>query len=698
MMAELPNMDALLTWTQAEFGAASCAADLITSAIRQRHYDRDVAHGLLAVAKGRLGESWADRRLAILLLENQLLRLTNTGVEEFDLILVALGLKPEAGFEVPMAASVLAEGYTTRDLRCFVGELASRLSRLNRVHQSIRYGECDRTDWEYFFRVARDVSKLALARYVFTPEEVYREIVGQLQVTRGVEDMSSRFGGAQATRWAEQPIEAPDYEKHILGMLCSDRRIYWVSESCGSELNALVEYPLTSAVVVIKPPGSDFEIEIKRAGRRGHRLLDVIRNRNGKEAPVSHRLYGGSLGWLAQRETTAGGIFSRIFRLVHGSESPCSRGVSNSSVVTVPAAGGETHILDYLTELDRFGEGFDETRVAMKACIETFPRDTGVARASYTGELGTTLQFIGQALPQQAIIFGSSSFRLDRLDLYLSDSGPEEYFRVGLGTGYTLRDVRWLADSVLEEILGEVIVPPQGYVNYPQYIRDAFLVPANRRRADENYVSVMRQIGQCWGTLLAVRGFSDGESFVLRNAGLKSVWNNGRWQIRIIFMDHDDLTVAGSRYQYLWPWREVSGMDHDRVHILGGPIGDETIPGEAGVLRSIYRVSTETGDAGLRGLEEALVLAYDRTQEQLDLNPELRNLFYRQFLDGRRDFDALVPWYLDKNPSDGESWKTEAAAYLITKRQYDEQLAAEYAKTVVHFRSFFERLRFLYKR
>jgi len=356
------------------------------------------------------------------------------------------------------------------------------------------------------------------------------------------------------------------------------------------------------------------------------------------------------------------------------------------------------HILDYLTDEEKFGAGFDETRASMDACVQTFPWDTGLARASYGGEAGLTLQFIGQALPQQAMITGSSSFRLDRIALYLSEAGPEEYFRAGLGREeYTLRDVRWLADSVLEEILGEVVIPTEGYLEYAQYVADAFRVPANRKRADENYLSVMGQIGKCWGTLLAVRGFSDGESFVLRNAGLKSVWRNGNWQVRIIFMDHDDLTVAGSRYRYLWPWREVSGMDRDMVHILGGPMGDDTLPGEVGVLNAIYRVTRETADLGARVLEESLSDAYGRTQSQLDSNRELQELFYPEFVARHRDFDELVPWFFRADPQESESWKEEAAAFL-RNRQCGDELAAEYVKTVCHFRTFFERLRFLYSK
>jgi hypothetical protein len=690
-------MPQLAAMAETELGEGTHAIRFLSAAVANPGYDGDAAFAMLAAARGQSGERWSERLVAVLLLENQLLRLSPQHPAGYDPILVALGLKPRPGTEIPLRASLLREGYTALSLPGFVIELDRRLRRLNRVHGPILRCECDAVQWGYFLRVARDAPKLTLARYVFSAEETYREIARALWITEGAEDTLSRFGEEPAARWAQEPIDAPELEVELLQKLCAGRRIYWVSDRCGSELNALVEYPLASAAVAIKPPGSDFEIEIKRAGTRGSRLLTVIKERNGREAPVSHRLYGGSLGWLAQRETSAAGIFAKIFRLVHQEDAPVSRGVANSSIIEVPTPQGPMHILDYLTDEKCFGPDFDRVREAMRICVQAFPSDTGVARASYLGEHGATLKFIGQALPQQAVIFGSSSFRLDRIVLYLSPSGPEEYFQNGLGRGFTLRDVRWLADSVLEEILGEVTAPQGSYTDYPQYVRDAFLVPANRRRADRNYLSVMRQIGECWGTLLAVRGFSDGESFVLRNVGLKSAWKDGNWEIRAIFMDHDDLTVAGSRYTHLWPWREASGMERDMIHILGGPMGEDNLPGEVGALNAIYRVSAETGEAGLKGLEEAARMAYRKTQSKLDGNAELRALFPSCFLQGFRDFDELVPGFLASEPSQAESWKAEAAALLSAKR-YDAELIAEYIRTLLRFRRFFERVRFLYSR
>ena len=669
--------DYLITLTDAEFGSGSRATHLLQICLEQDKYDGNVARELVRTARGLSGESWPERQLAVLLLENQLLRIPPDQIREWDPILAELGVNSKPGSGIP------------------VGELARRLSRLNRAHDAIRSTDCDAVAWGYFFRTARDISKLTLARYLFVPKEVVEEIARELEISQGAQTAAP---GAPAMCVPADHAELAAYEAEILTRLCAGNRIYWVSEQCGSELNALVEYPLTSAVVVIKPPGSDVEFEIKRAGTRGPRRMDVIAERNGKDAPTSHRLFGGSLGWLGQREAESAELFSKIYRMVHGTECPCSRTVSASSVVTLPrradATGSDLHILDYLTDREEFGDGFDETRRAMSICVAAFPSDTGVARASWEGEAGQTLRFIGQALPQQSIITGSSSFRLDRIALYLSGAGPEHYFGA-LGRHITRRDLQWLADSVLEEILGEVRVPPGRFVDYEQYLADAFRVPENRGRADANYISVMRQAGECWGTLLALRGFSDGESFVQRNVGLKSVWKDGNWQIRIVFMDHDDLTMAGSRYQYLWPQREVPGMLRDQVHLLGGPLSGDTIPGDVGALQGIYRTSSGVADAGVQSLQESLRDAYRKTQQQLDTNRELQNLFYPEFIARHRDFDRMVAGFLASDPAQIELWRAEATAYL-NARGYGDELAAESVQAISQFRGFFERMRFLY--
>ena len=179
----------------------------------------------------------------------------------------------------------------------FVVELLRRLRRLNRVHHPILVGECDQVAWGYFLRVARDFCKLTLARYVFRTSKrclgksSARSWSPKVPRIRFPCTVSNRQLGGHGNRLmppfrngaSRQAMRRPQY---LLGF-----GTLWLWE-----LNSLVEYPLTSAGgETIKPPGSTLEIEIKRAGTRGPRLLDVIAEQNGHEAPISHRLYGGSL-------------------------------------------------------------------------------------------------------------------------------------------------------------------------------------------------------------------------------------------------------------------------------------------------------------------------------------------------------------------------------------------------------------------
>ena len=104
--------------------------------------------------------------------------------------------------------------------------------------------------------------------------------------------------------------QLPDFEAAILRLLCEGQKIYWVAERTSSRINSLVEYPLTTVVLVIKPPGSEIEFELKRAGRRGNNPLSVVFRRNGYRVPLPHRLDGGSMQWLLRYEDASRGEVS----------------------------------------------------------------------------------------------------------------------------------------------------------------------------------------------------------------------------------------------------------------------------------------------------------------------------------------------------------------------------------------------------
>ena len=182
-----------------------------------------------------------------------------------------------------------------------------------------------------------------------------------------------------------------------------------------------------------------------------------------------------------------------------------------------------------------------------------------------------------------------------------------------------------------------------------------------------------------------------------RNVGLKCRWQDGAWQPRVIFMDHDDLAMAGSRYPYAWPQRELAGAERDQVHILGGAFAaDDIVPGAGATLRGIYRIAPTGAENGSLTLEGALVEAYRKTQDQLDHNPELRALFYREFLDHHRDFDRLVRDFLATDLGGEENWRRTTESYLESQG-YGREHIDELLESIPRRRGYLERMSFLYR-
>ena len=195
------------------------------------------------------GTSWDIRRLAVLMLEHQILKIHPDNLDEFDFLLTRLNLKKAGRLNARIVSSVLKEGYSTTILRRFIPEFRRRLQRLNRIHARIRGWRTSDSALVDFIDLSRRDCKLSLARYLFTPEEVVDEILGQLLVTRGARDLDT-----SQPLFVESEIERaigrlPDFEADILKRLCASSRIYWVSEVTSSEINALVEYPLTTVVL-----------------------------------------------------------------------------------------------------------------------------------------------------------------------------------------------------------------------------------------------------------------------------------------------------------------------------------------------------------------------------------------------------------------------------------------------------------------
>ncbi|HEV7923497.1 MAG TPA: hypothetical protein VGR02_22155 [Thermoanaerobaculia bacterium] len=680
---QLRRMERLLR----EYGGEDAVlfAPLLAALVRDPSYSREQALQLEAHARDA-ALRWPLRRLAALLLETALARVTDRKERRFW----------TARFRMIDKAELAREGYNNRE--SVETQLWRRLSRFARIHRLPLAGRVHDRPLRDFLHAAGRECRLTFARYLFTVEETIERMERFVRRSAGRPD-PGRHG--QFHGESKRAIEnLPRLERAIAEHLGRDSVIRWAAYSTPSNLNSLVEFPLGTVVMTVKPPGSSHEFEIKRAGRPNQLPLDVVWARGNYIVPSSHHLDGGAMLQLLTFEAENSAFFSRVFREVHGFDASMSRTLYLSTIYTIPTAdGGTADVLDYFTARRVFGQWYDDMRWNMRHVVKTLADYLKEPLAKHPSELALTVDFLGRVKPAQAIQLGTTSYRLDRLEKYLLRKGPDRYFREGLKVEHDGDADRRFADELLDELLGAYEPPRTPWRSHEQYIAAAYRVPANRSRANRNYVSVMEQFGRFWGTLLAIRGHTLGESFVARNAGLRMVWCDGEWQPRIVFMDHDSLSFGSVATNTFRPKNSVNNAAKDAKYVLGGVFnGRNKVRGAHSYLKSIYRVGPGTARRGVTAFRVALKDAYRATHQAMRTNPELNRMFRAPFIEKLTHWDELVSSYLQipKLRSAREAWKA-ASRELLAGRGYNPEIAEEHVFTVTRQAKFLRRMGYLFR-
>src|SRR5262245_10618157 len=674
-----------------EFDSRPDVYELFSEFLSHRSFNQPLFSKLVTVARDGTRAPWPTRRLAVLMLENQVLRIPPHDLRQFSFALHQLNLTHSPAANADVVELVLKEGHTTTNLQQFIDQFRRRLARLNRIHGRIKGWTTSQAAVRDFIELSRQECRLTLARYLFTPDEVVEEILRHVLMSDGIEDLSNQqplFVQAETEHAVER---MPDFEAAILKSLADPSRIYWVSADTSSEINSLVEYPLSTVVLVFKLPGSDIEFEIKRAGKRPPFGLGVVHSRNGYDVAPSHRLDGGNMCWLLRHEAMAASKLGLIYRLVHGERAPLPTYVSRSNISTIPTGSGDVQTVNYFTDPTVFGDAFVEMRVAMATSVAAYTAEGYMNLPDLSGDLGLTAQFLSTVVPGQAILNGTSSFRVDKLAAYLSPDGAARYFARFSNSGVSRSRARVIADTLLEEVLG-VYQPPATYRNYGEYLAAAFAIPANRVRANSVYQSLLQQISKLWGTLMGIKGYSKGESFVARNVGLRRVWEDGQWKVRIISIDHDSLVIPGPHDKDFWAGAALEGIRLDEIYIWGLPGG---MLGTVGHLRNLYRIDD---DVHLHARELAKIVtqqAYQKTQQELARNQELQPLFDPVFIDRLPVWNRLVKRFLRTNPATVAKWN-EKTRTILNATGYGDNEVNDYLNALSANRSFLERQTFLF--
>ena len=637
-------------------------------------YNREFFQTVLRAARRDAGESWSLRCFALALLERQLAMLDPFELSEFDEALVSLGLKKSGENWVQ---TEIVGGGPEMTLAEFVPHLLRKINR--RADAAARRAHSARALADLLHRSTQEC-KLTLASCVFRPEEVFERILTQLKVSEGV-PLSGFAQIEEKSAFIKRPLSLGPYECQIARELQRSNHVFWVGDSTSSRINSLVEYPFGTVALVLKLPGSDVEIELKRAGKR-ESPLGVVYERAGIPVPVSHRLQGGSTGWMLQAESDNESRFRALFRDIHQEDPPLSRTLFITNIRRVPCKSGTADLLTWFMDAETFGAGYQEMRSAIRSCLEAGGSPVPAS------PLGRTVAFLRDAKPRQSFLAGTSSFRLDRLTEYLSPKGPERYFGDGLGIECTGEQARQFADDLMEELLGNYVQPNVCYRNHDQYLKAAFKVRVNRVLAHANYMFCMEQIGILWGTMLAIGAYSMGESFVPRNVGLKAVWQDRAWKVMIIFMDHDCLESPRPEQLDFHPATVMAGTIHDETHIFGHALSHRANIGAVTCLEEIYRVTETVARRGRRQLRAAMLRSFCAARAT---RSDLLSSAYRAQL---FDFEEVVRISLDPRLT---AKREEHLISWLRSKGYSEQQSREYQETAKEYARFFKEYAFLYQ-
>jgi hypothetical protein len=375
-----------------------------------------------------------------------------------------------------------------------------------------------------------------------------------------------------------------------------------------------------------------------------------------------------------------------LFRLIHGIDAPMSRSLSFCSIYEVPCARGRAQVLDYFTDPGAYSGDFAVMREALRRSMRSFGDEWGSKPLELPGDLGATVAFINQVAPAQAILGGTSSFRLEQLCTYLSDSGTDDYFRRGLGFDPSDEETRRFQETLLEEVLGSLapvkIEPRAG----ESFVDAALAIAENRHRADVVYLELTAQIGRFWGTVFALKFYSHGESFVGRNVGLRSVWDRGRWRPHLIFMDHDVLNIDRDAFR---PGGVIGACWRDALYVFGNPASDRK--GELDYLASIYRAAPSLRERGQESVLHAAREAFRLTRQMMAGDARVRSYFKPEVLACELDWDDAATAYLRARRCGRDVELARAAgAETLRHRGHSEELVAAYMDAVVKYTEYLE--------
>ena len=110
--------------------------------------------------------------------------------------------------------------------------------------------------------------------------------------------------------------------------------------------------------------------------------------RNGALVPISHRLQGGSSAANLRWDADATETLAKLFKILIDCPSPVPQTVCINTAYSLPAPGGDTHIVDYFTLPDAYGDGYQNMRANMQEIAQAYRKETKTRTKPLPSEIG----------------------------------------------------------------------------------------------------------------------------------------------------------------------------------------------------------------------------------------------------------------------------------------------------------------------
>jgi hypothetical protein len=669
-------LDMFMPYLKKEFKKSPLSVDIIARMLKIKKFDQQFVNDLIDIM---LDDStdWDVRKIASMALEYQVYlvqgSVSDISKELIDILIRFNIIERNEKEELSLVdtQNLQREGYSAGQVKRFINELIYFISINVKYFDGLFNNDSGVEGLKDFVSLAMQDDAHILLRYAVKGSEIVSVLSRKSQQT-------AKYDQATVDRYlqAYNPLlfqvidKLPLLERQIFDALTASSEVHLVSSETPAQLSYLVWHPFEysgfnpersqeTRVILIRAPGTSKEFEIKGTGLYGiHPITIGYRDSyTGQIASSNTHLWcgGGDIDF-ALFEFEKGLQLTQFWQRIHGKLPFLAIPVAVWKFNTIRVRGKDILAEDYFSNPKYWTEDeYKKLKINARAVAKKY---LSAYNKSWTYKR-IIKELVNNHRLTQLMYVGTSGYRFRIYKKYLSDKGPEIYFRETRQSFYSPEDSRRMVDTLLRKLMGFFDRPNKSFISPSKYKSEVLKLPKNRSQATCIYLDLMEQLGNHWGTILGLGGNTGGYGLHERNVAIEPVKESGKWRVRLIFHDLDTYDNPGKTSKAFNPVDFLNGLRKDMrmLFSLHGLNLDE-----------IYEVDNATKTKGWDIFKKAMQTAFMKTFSKLTASHQLDDLVSNEYIDSFRVWLELVHDYLKFKPKAGHfvaEWKHRAREKII---------------------------------